>query len=368
VEVGEGCGRGAITTGAGNIRSMAMDLRRGTMAITCAFALPSLITYAPLTEGWVSSPIVTDFVEPARWLRPRGSVAGYPRRTHAEARIRTILFNGDVQSLDFDHQHAVDIPEDVKASVRSIAEKVWGGKEAFAEVSPSGVDDGISGQGEMPLPDSVPIPDRYTYFLEQAENEGDARAQHSVGLLLWNGFAEDRGLSIDSEQSAKYHAAAAVQGNLDALAVFGGCLRTGTGVGKHKDIVMGIRCIEHAASVGNPSGINKKAAMLEANDDWYGAFRLYKDCYDDDSKRNNALLLFNLGYCLVEGEGTYRAVESGLNLWKDAVSMSPDEGSEEAAWFLHQHYERDDAKLARKYLDIAAALGHQEAMDKVDKE
>jgi TPR repeat protein len=215
----------------------------------------------------------------------------------------------------------------------------------------------------MPLPSSIPISQRFSYFEQQAQ-KGDPRAQHSIGLLLWNGFTSStEQTSIDPEASAVWHAAAALQGNLDALAVFGGCLRTGTGVGKCKNIALGLRCIEYSASVGNPSGVNKKGAMMESNDDYFGAMRLYRECYEDESKRTNALLLFNLGYCLIHGDGVDNDVEEGEKIWRYAVVLAPEEGSEEAAWFLYQQYsERVDMEKARHYLDIAADLGLEDAV------
>lgn len=124
--------------------------------------------------------------------------------------------------------------------------------------------------------------------------------------------------------------------------------------------------------MGNPSGVNKKGAMtmMESNDDYIGAMRLYRECYQDDSKRTNALLLFNLGYCLIHGEGVDHDIEEGEKLWRDAVALAPEEGSEEAAWFLYQQYSErgddndDDVVKARHYLDIAAELGLEDAVMK----
>jgi hypothetical protein len=262
-------------------------------------------------------------------------------------------------------------PPDISSDVRSIAKDLWGDPESLGSVllmSRSECNSDIichpDYQGEMPLPSSIPISQRFSYFEQQAQ-KGDPRAQHSTGLLLWNGFTSStEQTQIDPEASARWHAAAAVQGNLDALAVFGGCLRTGTGVGKYKSIALGLCCIEYAASIGNPSGVNKKGAMMESNDDYSGAMRLYRECYEDESKRTNALLLFNLGYCLIHGEGVDRDVEEGEKLWRDAVALAPEEGSEEAAWFLYQQYsERGDVVKARQCLDIAASLGLEDAIE-----
>ncbi len=275
------------------------------------------------------------------------------------------------------------LPPDISHDVRSVAETLWGSPESLGSVLMSQTEDHTiindeedrtnnaiichpNQQGEMPLPSSIPISQRFSYFKQQAQHAADPRAQHSTGLLLWNGFTLSEQTSIDPEASARWHAAAAVQGNLDALAVLGGCLRTGTGVGKCKNIALGLRCIEYAASVGNPSGVNKKGAMMESNDDYIGAMKLYRECYQDESKRTNALLLFNLGYCLIhggEGVDDHGDVQEGEKLWRDAVALAPDEGSEEAAWFLYQQYsERGDVMEARHYLDTAADLGLEDAV------
>jgi len=43
--------------------------------------------------------------------------------------------------------------------------------------------------------------------------------------------------------------------------------------------------------------------------------------------------------------------------------LAPEEGSEEAAWFLSQHYaEKEDGVMAAKFLGVAASLGHPDAV------
>ena len=287
----------------------------------------------------------------------------------SNCRSSTSRSGGDGKACE--DNNIITLPPDISCDVCSIAEELWDDSESLGSVlmSRSECNSDIiifhpGYQGEMPLPSSIPISQRFSYFEQQAQ-EGDPRAQHSIGLLLWNGFASStEQIQIDPDASARWHAAAAVQGNLDALAVFGGCLRTGTGVGKYKSIALGLRCIEYAASIGNPSGVNKKGAMMESNDDYSGAMRLYRECYEDESKRTNALLLFNLGYCLIHGEVVDRDVEEGEKLWRDAVALAPEEGSEEAAWFLYQQYsEIGDVVKARQCLDIAASLGLEDAIE-----
>lgn len=84
----------------------------------------------------------------------------------------------------------------------------------------------IEGEKEFPLDNNEHYSQRSNYFRDAA-NEGCPKAQHSLGLLLWSGFGN---VETNPEESAKYHAAAARQYHLDAIAVLGGCLRTGTGV------------------------------------------------------------------------------------------------------------------------------------------
>lgn len=300
------------------------------------FATLCLVTIS-VAEGWI-------------WTSSRLSA---PSRRRQEAALFASECSDDGQSPK--------IPDDIKSAIQNIAVDLWGGQSVLDKLLT--VTGGIDPlQGEMKLPSNIPITERYAYFLEKAER-GDARAQHSVGLLLWNGFGL---VGVDPEASARWHAAAAVQENFDALAVFGGCLRTGTGVGKHnKNIALGLKCIEYAASIGNPSGVNKKAALLESNDDWSNAAHLYERHSNDKSTRNNALLLFNWGYCLVNGNGVGQDIRAGETRWKEAVDMAPDEGSEEAAYFLYEQYARDDIGEARKWLEISAELGYQEAMELV---
>jgi len=43
--------------------------------------------------------------------------------------------------------------------------------------------------------------------------------------------------------------------------------------------------------------------------------------------------------------------------------LAPEEGSEEAAWFLYQHYvEKGDGVMAAKFLGVGANLGHLDAV------
>lgn len=261
---------------------------------------------------------------------------------------------------------------ELHTEVLSIASELWG------ETEIPRLDGGDESsptvplvEGEAQLPEGLSFEERGDFFREKAMG-GCPKYQHSYGLLLWSGFA---GIERNAEESARFHAAAACQHHLDGMAVFGGCLRTGTGLrikkkakkkqpkgkGKTKEkktntVALGLELIEFCAEAGNPTGINKKAALLESNGNDFEAVNLYEASLK--AGKANALLRFNLGWCLVNGQGVDRKDrENGIALWKEATEMAPDEGSEEAAWSLYQEFLRDDPKEAQRWLDLAEDLG-----------
>lgn len=260
------------------------------------------------------------------------------------------------------------IPSYLQESIGSVAISLWGPEE-LQNVIAGGANrnendndyiDGrvLSGEATWESDNNqlVSYLDRRAIF-EKRALEGDARAQHSLGLLLWNGYCGGA-RTINDIESARWHAAAAVQHHLDAMAVLGGCLRTGTGVALNEKL--GLALISYAANQDNPSGVNKQAALEEAAGNAKQAFALYQSCPEP-----NALLFMNLGWAYMEGEGAPKDCQMGIDNWKAAVALAPDEGSEEAAWFLYQHYHRGDPKEAQKWLTISASLGYPEALDEV---
>lgn len=244
--------------------------------------------------------------------------------------------------------------EEILREIQSIAQGLWKGDDIIipTQASTENSPHVQPLEGEAKLGEGTSIAQRAEYFKREAL-KGCPKSQHSTGLLLWTGFA---GVEEDAVASAKFHAAAASQNHLDAMAVLGGCLRKGVGV--KRNVALGLKIIAFCASEGNPTGINKQAALLEENHDDVGAVKLYEKALEQN--RVNALLLFNLGWCLVNGQGVKKKdVERGISLWKEAVSLAPDGGSEEAAWFLYEEYIRDDPKEAKKWLDIAIELGYK---------
>lgn len=249
----------------------------------------------------------------------------------------------------------MELCNEIMDEIKLVAQELWGGNE-IPVLPDSALDESLDSsvvEGEAHLGDGVTFKDRADYFRKDAL-KGCPKSQHSYGLLLWSGFG---GVQKDAKASAKFHAAAASQKHLDGMSVLGGCLRTGTGV--KQNVSLGLKIIDYCASVGNPTGVNKKAALLESNQDDFGAVRCYEDCLESD--RVNALLLFNLGWCYISGQGVNKKDrDKGISLWKSAAGRAPDEGSEEAGWYLYQEYKRDDPKEANRWLDLAEDLGFEE--------
>lgn len=264
---------------------------------------------------------------------------------------------------------------ELQEKIKSVAKSLWGGDLNNVPTC----QDNVRSEGKFLPSEGEAIfrrnhgqdfSKRKAHFYNEAM-KGCPKSQHSYGLLLWSGFDTNindgnSNTQQNAQESAKFHAAAAYQNHLDSIAILGGCLRKGSGV-KKKDIEVGIQLIEYSAQAGNPSGINKKAALLqELESDESAAFNLYEKSYKND--RINALLLFNLGWYYMKGLGMDVKDEGrGLELWTKAADMAPDEGSEESSWFLYDYYKHDEPKLAEKWLRLAANLGYPEAVDEYDQ-
>uniref|UniRef100_A0A7S2HUP9 Uncharacterized protein n=1 Tax=Octactis speculum TaxID=3111310 RepID=A0A7S2HUP9_9STRA len=189
-------------------------------------------------------------------------------------------------------------------------------------------------------------------FLRAAALAGDSRAQHTIGLLSHSGFG---GVAKNATESVMYHAIAAVQGNFDAVAVLGGCLRVGAGVPINESL--GVSFIRASADSGNPAGLNKLGQLREAAGDVNGAALLYQK----SAGLGNALGLFSWGYALVYGEGVEKDTHEGETQWRRATELAPMEGSEEAAYFLGMRYISTRPEEGRRWLKIAHDLGFEDA-------
>lgn len=216
-------------------------------------------------------------------------------------------------------------------------------------------------QGEMRF-SGVAHEERYA-IAEPLANLGDSQAMHSLGLLLFSGVG---GAPCDERLSAQWHAAAVAQGNVDALATLGGCVRRGVGAAQNE--VTGVRLIEAAAAAGSPVGLTKLGVLYDegtsgfAQDSWRAC-----QLFEQAASAGSALGLFNYGWSLVHGIGTSRDVDRGLKVWAAAVALAPDDGAEEAAYFLYDERKcMDEVQVARfrpgKCLKLSARLGYDKAV------
>ena len=217
-------------------------------------------------------------------------------------------------------------------------------------------------QGEHSFAADVPYARRFE-AVEPLAYAGDSRAQHTLGLLLYSGVG---GAACDVEASAQWHAAAAAQGNIEALAVLGGCVRRGVGAAQDEEV--GVALIEAAAAAGSPVGLSKLGALYEEGEggypeDLWQAAR----CFEQAAATGSALGLFNHGWALVHGKGVARDVPRGFEAWRAAAALAPDDGSEEAAYYLYE--ERGlladgewDRSQAVACLRLSASLGFDKAV------
>jgi TPR repeat protein len=222
-------------------------------------------------------------------------------------------------------------------------------------------------QGEFQFAEGICFDHRYE-IVEPLAYEGDSRAQQTLGLLLYGGVG---GAAQDAKASAEWHAAAAAQGNVDALAVLGGCLRNGVGISQNERL--GLTLIEAAAAGGSPVGLVKLGGLYDegasgvACDPWEAV-----QLYERAAEQGSALGHFNLGWAYVHGIGVRRDVEEGLAQWAKAAALAPDDGAEEAAYHLYE--ERKLVALV-PHLDIdpvaslqlSSSLGFDKAVRKWER-
>ena len=230
-------------------------------------------------------------------------------------------------------------------------------------------------QGEYRFPRTAgihaPYGTRFATALAAART-GDAAAMHTAGLLLYYGSG---GAPQDSRRSAEWHAAAAARGNLDALAVLGGCVRNGVGAASEE--ALGIRLIVATAAAQSAAGLNKLGVLHEEGllpgeaPDARRAAQLFAA----SAATGNALGLLYHGCGLLrdaasgaeEEAAAVRALEASANL-------APDDGAEEAAyqlWLLRRPSTTTRRGRAAppprpaRWLRLAAELGHAAALEAV---
>lgn len=186
-------------------------------------------------------------------------------------------------------------------------------------------------QGEYRFAAETPFDER-VHIVEPLAYDGDSRAAQTLGLLLFSGVG---GCSADARMSARWHAAAASLGNIDGLATLGGCIRRG--VGAEQDADSGRALIEAAAAAASPMGLCKLGVLHDegeaglAQDSWEAV-----RCFEAAAAQGSALGRFHFGWALVHGIGTPRDVPRGLEQWVSAMRSAPEDGAEEAAYYLYE--------------------------------
>lgn len=187
--------------------------------------------------------------------------------------------------------------------------------------------------------------------------EEDSTAQHSLGLLYHMGYG---GVLQSDEYSTKWHAISALYGNIDAIAVLGGCLRKGSGIKQNKEL--GLELIYYAAEKLSPFGLVKKAHVIEQEEGEGKEKEILKLYELAASIPKSAIGLFNYGYMLYYTKNKkIRDREKAQQLFKVACDLAPNDGSDEAAHHLSLSLGGVDDVNGRNYMGIAAALGNQEA-------
>jgi TPR repeat protein len=231
--------------------------------------------------------------------------------------------------------------------------------------------------------------ERFAAVKDAAHNR-DPLAMHTLGLLHYSGVG---GASRDETKSAYWHAAAAAEGNIEALATLGGCVRRGVGAAQDKSI--GIVIIEACAAAGSAVGLVKLGVMHEEGavpglpPDFNAAANLFERAAavrladggatdggvtgggggsDEPGRaRRSALGLFHHGFACMYGIGVARDVEAAAAAWLAAARLAPDDGSEEAAWGLFLEQGNFSTTLRKRInpdraLRLAAALEHAPAV------
>ena len=211
----------------------------------------------------------------------------------------------------------------------------------------------------------------------------DKRAQQTVGLLMYYGVG---GAVKDERGSAFWHAAAAAQGNLDGVATLGGCVRRGVGAARDEqrgmslshdpfspifqtpsclnitgcmslevqslNLLTGLALICAAAAAGNPVGLVKLGVLLDEGElpggKRPGDAMLSSECFAAAAAQGSALGLFNHGWALLNGVGIRRQPEAALQAWHRAARLSPDDGSEEAAFHIFNEQEEWSGALSKR--------------------
>ena len=295
-------------------------------------------------------------------MRSRLKTRAAPESAISATQISTEMFLGATLGALLDHRVALIVRDSCsqlgrgECTPETVAKTALGALEtAPAAAGEAVTSDNTPAQGEFEFDKDVDYTQRYA-IVEPAASAGDACAQQTLALLTYAGVG---GATESLRESACWHAKAAAQGHLDALATLGGCVRSGRGA--ERDETAGIAIIRAMAAAGAPVGLTKLGVLHDEGllpgepADTRRAAELFARAAEE---RDNAVALFNHGWGLVHGEGD---VDGGFEAWRAAASLAPNDGAEEAAY--HLWLEQDRLSAARRkelrpdrYLRLAAEL------------
>ena len=131
----------------------------------------------------------------------------FSTRTQKRQTKNHVLFESQPNEIEIEPSD--DILE-MQKQIQSITKNLWEGEiqiiqsSSFRESHESDKRLYFT-EGEKDIPEGMTFSERAMYFQQEAE-KGCSKAQHSLGLLYWNGFAN---VNVDEKKSAKFHAAAA---------------------------------------------------------------------------------------------------------------------------------------------------------------
>ena len=262
-----------------------------------------------------------------------------------------------------------------------------------AVVEPAAVADAV-----LPVNADVDVTELDVVLLRQLAEQGDAKAQHELGVRykfgrglgqddavavswfrraaaqgyaaaqasLGYGYASGRGVLQDHAEAVRWYRRAADQGHARGQNNLGYAYETGRGVSQ--DHAEAVRWYHLAAEQGDAFGQGNLAAMYRdgrgvARDD-EAAVRWLRRAADQGSTNSQ----YNLGWMYANGRGVRRNDEEALRWYRRAA----EEGHATAQYALGLRYEngrgveRDRLEAARWYRQ-AADQGYEEAQKALDQ-
>lgn len=225
-------------------------------------------------------------------------------------------------------------------------------------------------------------------YLMKAAELGHQDAQVWLGSAYRFGAY---GFEQNPQKAAEWYARAVDQGEQDliqlmdcyvctnsydhALISLAACYVYGEGV--KKDEAKAAELLRIAADMGNLTACFQLGEMylvgigVEPNEK--AAFTWLKKAAVKENRATYAPALLLTGYCYENGIGTPKDQKRGLKYYKEALTIAEANGDNEtcadAKYYMALYYlNRKDEKNYKKYIQEAAALGHEEAQERLKEE